>query len=56
MGRSGRKYFADLIEGAAIQINVIRALYYREILTRINKTGFGILGLYYEPLGNILVL
>ena len=31
MVKTDKKYFADLIEGAAIQINVIRALYYREL-------------------------
>ncbi len=56
MVRDARKYFKDLSKGLAIQINVVRALYYREILTRVNKTQFGILGLYFEPLANILLL
>ena len=56
MSRNAKKYFADLWKGVVIQINVVRALYYREILTRINGTQFGILGLYFEPLANILVL
>ena len=56
MGRNAKKYFGDFMEGASIQINVIRALYYRELLTRVNKTKFGIIGLYFDPLANILVL
>lgn len=56
MGRNAKKYFGDFMEGASIQINVIRALYYRELLTRVNKTKFGIMGLYFDPLANILVL
>ncbi len=56
MVKSSKKYFDNVIQGAEIQINVIRALYYREILTRINKSKFGVLGLYFDPLANIVVL
>ena len=56
MVKTDKKYFKDFIEGATIQINVIRALYYRELLTRVNRSQFGILGLYFDPFANILVL
>ena len=56
MGRNLHEYFLNIFEGAGIQLNVIRALYYRELLTRVNKTQFGIIGLYFDPLANILVL
>ena len=43
------EYIFNVFEGAVIQLNVIRALYYRELLTRVNKTQFGIIGLYFDP-------
>ena len=51
-----KEYFSEVIEGAGIQINVIRALYYRELLTRVSKSKFGFIGLFVEPFANILVL
>ena len=56
MGRNAKEYLSNVFEGARIQFNVIRALYYREILTRVGKSKFGIIGIYFDPLSNILVL
>ena len=56
MSRNTKEYLADVIAGLEIQINVVRALYYRELLTRVNRSQFGILGLYFDPLANILLL
>ena len=51
-----KNYISNVIEGAEIQMNVVRALYYRELLTRINKTLFGFLGLFIKPFANIFIL
>ena len=56
MSRKIKQYLLDVLEGAGIQINVIRALYYRELLTRVSKSNFGIIGLYIEPLAGIAIL
>ena len=56
MGKNVQEYLSNVFKGACIQLNVIRALYYRELLTRVNKSQFGIIGLYFDPLANILVL
>lgn len=42
-------------KGIKIQSDVIRGLYYRELLTRISKLRFGLIGILLEPIGSILV-
>lgn len=46
---------SQIKNGLKIQIDVIRALYYRELLTRISKIRFGLLGILIEPLGLIII-
>ena len=45
-----------LIKGFNKQINVIRALMYRELKTRVSKSPFGLLGVYIEPLITLIVI
>ena len=42
--------FSQLKKSLKIQIDVIRGLYYRELLTRISKLRFGIIGILIEKL------
>ena len=48
-------FLIQLKKGIKIQSDVIRALYYREILTRISKLRFGLIGILLEPIGLILI-
>ena len=47
--------FIQIKKGLKIQIDVIRGLYYRELLTRISKVRFGLIGILFEPIGLIVV-
>jgi len=46
---------ADSLSGWQIQRNVISALVYRELKTRVSEVKFGILGVFIEPLGVMAV-
>ena len=50
-----KDYIKQIMEGFRVQTNVIRALYYRELLTRITKIKFGLLGIFIEPIGGVVV-
>ena len=43
------------LDGWTIQRNVISALVYRELKTRVSQVKFGVLGVFIEPLGVIAV-
>ena len=43
-------YFKLSYRGFEIQKNVIRALVYRELKTRVSKAKFGVLGIFVEPI------
>ena len=45
----------EIIEGFIIQRNVISALVYRELKTRVSQVKFGILGVFFGPLGVMLI-
>ena len=47
--------FFKIKKGLKIQIDVIRGLYYRELLTRISKLRFGIIGILIEPIALICI-
>lgn len=57
MPRSRDSYrpVAGSLDGWTIQRNVISALVYRELKTRVSQVKFGILGVFLEPLGVIAV-
>ena len=44
-------FIADKFKGWQIQINVINALVYRELKTRVSQVRFGVMGVFIEPLG-----
>ncbi len=46
---------AGNLNGFQIQINVIRALIYRELKTRISQIRFGIFGVFLEPIGVFII-
>ena len=46
---------AGSINGWKIQLNVINALIYRELKTRISQVKFGLLGVFIEPVGVIII-
>ena len=46
---------AGSLDGWTIQRNVISALVYRELKTRVSQVKFGVLGVFLEPLGVIAV-
>ena len=46
---------AGNLNGFQIQLNVIRALIYRELKTRISQVRFGVLGVFLEPIGVFLI-
>ena len=46
---------ANSLSGWQIQRNVISALVYRELKTRVSEVKFGILGVFIEPLGVMAV-
>ncbi len=48
-------FFTQIRKSLKIQIDVIRGLYYRELLTRISKLRFGILGILIEPIALISI-
>ena len=48
-------FFANKLAGWSIQLNVINALIYRELKTRVSLVKGGILGVFIEPLGVIVV-
>ncbi len=50
-----KKRIYNLLEGFRIQRNVISALVYRELKTRISQVNFGILGVFFGPLAVILI-
>ena len=47
--------FIRIKKNLKIQIDVIRGLYYRELLTRISKLRFGLIGILIEPIGLITI-
>ncbi len=47
--------FSESINGWKIQLNVINALIYRELKTRISQVKFGLLGVFIEPVGVIAI-
>ena len=47
--------FIQIKKSLKIQIDVIRGLYYRELLTRISKVRFGLIGILVEPIGLIII-
>lgn len=51
LGVSVDKYFAKKLRGFEIQFNVISALIYRELKTRVSQVRFGVMGVFIEPLG-----
>ena len=53
--RDSYRPVAGSIDGWTIQRNVIGALVYRELKTRVSQVKFGILGVFLEPLGVIAV-
>ena len=48
-------YFIQIKKSLKIQIDVIRGLYYRELLTRISKLRFGLIGILIEPIALITI-
>ncbi len=44
-------FFANKFQGWEMQLNVINALTYRELKTRVSKVRGGVLGVFIEPLG-----
>lgn len=50
-----RRFNRRLLKGWNIQYNVISALVYRELKTRVSQVRFGIVGVFIEPLGVIAV-
>ena len=48
-------YFANKFQGWQIQINVVNALVYRELKTRVSQTRGGVLGVFIEPLGVMVI-
>tara|TARA_B100000886_G_scaffold105089_1_gene70083 strand:- start:539 stop:1855 length:1317 start_codon:yes stop_codon:yes gene_type:complete len=46
---------AGNLNGFQIQFNVIRALIYRELKTRISQVRFGVLGVFLEPIGVFII-
>ena len=49
------KYFANKLSGFRTQMNVVNALIYRELKTRVSQVRFGVLGVFIEPLGVMAV-
>ena len=45
----------ESLSGWTIQRNVISALIYRELKTRVSQVKFGVLGVFLEPLGVIAI-
>ena len=50
-----RKKISEIIRGFSIQRNVVSALVYRELKTRLSEVKFGIIGLFFEPVGVMLI-
>ncbi len=48
-------FFANKFLGWTTQINVIKALVYRELKTRVSQVRFGVVGVFVEPLGVMAV-
>ena len=48
-------YFAKKLQGWQIQINVVNALVYRELKTRLSEAKFGVVGVFIEPLGTMVL-
>ncbi len=48
-------YLANKLNGWQIQINVIRALVYRELKTRVSQVKFGVVGVFIQPLGTLSI-
>ena len=46
---------AGNLNGFQIQLNVIRALVYRELKTRVSQVKFGVFGVFIEPIGVFLI-
>ena len=53
--RDSYRPVAGSLDGWTIQRNVINALVYRELKTRVSQVKFGVLGVFLEPLGVIAV-
>ena len=49
------KLFIQIKKGLKIQTDVIRGLYYRELITRISRVRFGLFGILIEPIGLIVI-
>ena len=56
MSRDSYRPVAGSLDGWTIQRNVIKALVYRELKTRVSQVKFGVLGVFLEPLGVVAVL
>ena len=50
-----RKSNGNFTKGFNTQINVTSALIYRELKTRVSEVKFGVLGVFIEPLGVMIV-
>ncbi len=44
-------HLKNIIQGFNIQINVVRALIYRELKTRVSEVKFGVVGVFIQPIG-----
>ena len=53
--RDSYRPVAGSLDGWTIQRNVISALVYRELKTRVSQVKFGVLGVFLEPLGVIAI-
>ena len=53
--RDSYRPVAGSLDGWTIQRNVINALVYRELKTRVSQVKFGVLGVFLEPLGVLAV-
>ena len=49
------KFLVKIIKGFKVIRNVVSGLIYRELKTRITRTGFGILGIFIEPVAVMLI-
>ena len=49
------RYSKNILRGFRIQLNVIQALIYRELKTRISEVKFGFVGVFIEPIGVMII-
>jgi capsular polysaccharide transport system permease protein len=52
---SQRSRFSRLLLGLQVQWNVVGALVYRELMTRLSQSQYGIIGVFIEPLATLLM-